>query len=153
MADYNERLSRLHQNVVEDELGLSAQITEDGWIEFNDSDLGEVTINLREYNPEFMNMHAVVFADYKNIRTHSDLVQACNNTNFSLDSSQELARLTVSDEYNVVRASVPLVLATPRAMPPEPLVRAVTPRALASLKAAAREFATELQKLPVGSAG
>jgi predicted RNA-binding Zn ribbon-like protein len=147
MSDYNEALSKLHQKVVQAALQRLATIDDMGWVLFEDPDLGEVTINLREYNPEYMNLHAVVFGDYKNTRAREDLLRACNSVNCSLNSSQELARLTLSETYNVVRASVALVLAAPRRLPDESLLRTVIVRAMSSVKAAAKEFADELQKL------
>jgi hypothetical protein len=149
MSDYNEALCELHQEVVQDELGLSAAIDEDGRIQFKDPDLGELIINLREYNPEYMNLHCVIFGDYKGTRAPEDILRVCNSVNCSLDDSQELARLkaTFGVGYNVVRASVAAVLAAPRRMPEEALLRAVIVRALSSVKAAAKEFADELGKL------
>jgi predicted RNA-binding Zn ribbon-like protein len=146
VSDYNKELSELHQRVVQDEFGLSATIDDMGWILFEDSDLGEMTINLREYNQEYMNLHGVVFGDYENTRAREDLLRGCNSVNCSLNSSQELARLTLSDTYNVVHASVALVLAATGRMPDEALLRTVIVRAMSSVKAAAREFADELEK-------
>jgi hypothetical protein len=147
MSDYNQALSKLHQRVVHIALQTPATIDDMGWILFNDSDLGEMIINLREYNPEYMNLHAVVFGDYKNTRSRQDLLRACNSANCELDSSQDLARLTVSETYNVVRASVALVVAEPSSMPDEAFLRTVIVRAMSSIKAAAKEFADELQNL------
>ncbi len=147
MADYNEELSELHQHVVQTELNLSATIDDMGWILFTDSDLGEMIINLREYNPEFMQLTGVVFADPKNTRAREDLLRACNSANCELDSSQHLARLKVSEKHNVVRASVAMVLAAEGRMPDEALLRTLIVRAMSSIKAAAKEFTDALQKL------
>lgn len=147
MSDYNEELSELHQRVVQDELGVPATIDDIGWVEFKDSDLGEMTITLREYNPEFMRLHAVVFADTKDTRSRDRLLRACNSANSELDSSQVLARLTVSEKYSIVRASVTLALAAPNQIPDEAFLRTVIVRAVSDIKAAANEFAAELQKI------
>jgi hypothetical protein len=121
MSDYNEELSELHRQVVKDELGLLATIDEN-YLEFEDPDLGTVTINLRDYNPEYMRIAGVVFEDFKDTYARDDLVRNCNTVNCSLDCSQELARLTVMDNRNVVRASVVLVLAAEGNMPDEDLL-------------------------------
>ena len=145
MSDYNEELSRLHQRVVQIVLQIPATIDDMGWILFNDSGLGDMIINLREYNPEFMKLHAVVFGDYKNTRVREDLLRACNIANNELDNSQDLARLTLAENYNVVRASVALVVSEPGVMPDEAFLRTVIVRAMSSIKAAAKEFADALQ--------
>lgn len=147
MSDYNEELSKLHQRVVQIVLQIPATIDDMGWILFNDSDLGEMTLNLREYNPEFMQLTGVVFEDYQNIRAYEDLLRACNSANCELNSSQEVARLAVSETYNVVRASVALLVAEPNAMPHEEFLKTVIVRAMSSVKAAAQEFGKALQKV------
>jgi hypothetical protein len=147
MSDYNEALSRLHQRVVQIALQIPATIDDMGWILFNDSDLGEMIINLREYNPEFMKLTGVIFRDQENTRAREELLQACNSANCELDTSQDLARLTVSEKYNVVRASVALVVAEPSSMPDEAFLRTVIVRAMSSITTAAKEFADALQKL------
>jgi hypothetical protein len=147
MSDYNEELSKLHHRVVQIVLQIPATIDDMGWILFNDPDLGEMTINLREYNPEFMHLTGVVFEDYQNTRAYEDLLRACNSANFELNSSQELARLVVSENYNVVRASVALVVAEPNTMPGEAFLKTVIVRAMSSIKAAGKEFGEALQKI------
>ncbi len=147
MPDYNQELSELHQYIVQEELDLPATIDDMGWILFTDSDLGEMELNLREYNPEFMKLTGVVFSDPKNTRAREDLLRACNTANCELDSSRHLARLTLSEKYNVVRASVAMVLAAEGSMPDEALLRSLIVPMMSSIKAAAKEFTDALQKL------
>jgi hypothetical protein len=152
MADYNVKLSQLHQRVVQAELQVLATIDEYGSVGFKDPDLGELRIALREYSPEFMMLECVVFEDHKGTRPREDLVRACITVNNSLNCSQTLARLMISDTYNVVRASVALVLpvlgrTAMYALPDEAFLRSVIVRAVSSIKDAAKEYADELQKL------
>jgi len=100
----------------------------------------------RDCNPEFMRISGVVFADFKDTYAREDLVRVCNFVNCDLDCSQEVARLTVMDNHSVVRASVALVLAEEGNMPDEELLRSVIVRSMSSIKAAAKEFADELEK-------
>lgn len=160
--DYNKSLSELHQRVVQAQLQVRATIDDMGWVGFEDPDLGELTINLREDNPEFMRITCMIFKDYKdhNDRGASeDIIGVCNRVNTQLNCSMDLARLSVRTSSGiVVYASVALLLAASRGdalpkgyfeMPDEAFLRAVIVRAMSSLKAAAKEFADELQKAPI----
>ncbi len=138
MADYNQRLSQLHQRVWQDELELPATIDEYGWIEFEPTALGELSIILREYNPEGMTLSIRFFDDPTYSR--GDLMRICNSVN-----ALEDAKLTVSDTYSVVRASIHLLLAPPGRMPDEGLLRAIVDPAVSAIKNAIDAFAKELQ--------
>ena len=147
MADYNVKLSQLHQRVWQDELGLLATIGEHGDIQVKHPDLGELKIDLYEYSPEMMSLKCTFFGDYDNpgsahvARAHEDLMRICNSVNL-----HERAKLWVHAPYSVVSASVELVLAAPGRMPDEALLRGVIGRVMSEIKRAAEEFAAELQK-------
>jgi len=140
MADYNVKLSQFHQRVWQDELEAPATIDEYGWVQFGPTSLGELSIILREYNPEGLKLEVLFFNDKTPL--HDDLLRICNRVN-----AQEDAQLFVSDNYNIVRASIYLLLAEPGEMPDEGLLRAVIGPAISKIKAAMDEFASELQKL------
>jgi len=74
-------------------------------------------------------------------------MRICNSVN-----GRERAKLAVSDTYNVVRASVELVLAAPGRMPDEALLRAVIGRAMTEIATAIDEFGNELEKLDSSTA-
>ena len=126
MSDYNEELSELHQLVVQEELGLPAEIDEFGWIQFTHPDLGECETVLREYNPEYMVIQCRFFQD--ETRKREDVMRICNRVN-----GEEFAKLYVSDA-GAVRAAVGLFVAAPRGkmtikgklLPDEELLRAHT---------------------------
>jgi hypothetical protein len=142
MADYNKKLSELHQRVVRDKLGVSATIDESGYVLFKHPDLGELEIVLREYNPEQMILQCT-FDDYAT-RAREVLMQVCNSVN---ETSVEVAHLRVSSTASYVRASVHLLLAAPGRIPDEALLREVIGPAMSSIKAVAAQLADELPKL------
>jgi len=140
VADYNVKLSQFHQRVWQDELEAPATIDEYGWVQFGPTSLGELSIILREYNPEGLKLEVLFFNDKTS--SHDNLLRICNRVN-----AQEDAQLFVSDNYNIVRASIYLLLAEPGEMPDEGLLRAVIGPAISKIKAAMDEFASELKKL------
>jgi hypothetical protein len=144
MGDYNKKLSELHQRVVRDKLGVLATIDESGWVKFKHPDVGELRISLREYSPE----HMVIDCTFENYaaRSREDLMQICQSVN---ETSGEVARLRLSNTGSYVHASVHLLLAGPRKMPDEALVREVIGPAISSIKAVAAQFADELPRLEV----
>jgi hypothetical protein len=139
MADYNEALSKLHQRVVQDELGLLATIDERGCVQVKHPDLGEVEIFLSDSRPEYMDIHCAIFTDYD--REQDDLMRICNVVN-----GMRIPKLNVSTG-NTVYAGVTLLVAAPGIMPDEALLRGVIGWAIGEIKGAAEEFAAELQKL------
>lgn len=82
MADYNMKLSQLHQQAVQAQLQLLATIDEHGWVHFKHPDLGELTINLREYTPEGMNLSCRIFEDFTDTApAPEDLMRICDGIN------------------------------------------------------------------------
>jgi hypothetical protein len=142
VADYNQKLSELHQRVVRDKFGVTATIDESGWVQFRYSDLGELQISLREYNPEHMVLECT-FEQYAS-RPQEILMHVCNSIN---ETSGEVAQLRVSSAGSYVRACVHLVLAAPGRLPDESLLREVIGPALSSVKAVAVQLADELPRL------
>ena len=141
MADYNKKLSELHQRVVQDKLRVPATIDESGWVQFKQPGLGDLTIHLREYNPEYMNIECS-FEGHET-QAHEDLMRICN----SLNHGGEIAQLSVSNTSSYVSASVRLLLASPGRMPDEALVREVIGIAMSSIKSVAAQLGEELPKL------
>lgn len=145
MADYNIRLSQFHQRIWQDELRLSASIDESGNVHVKHPDLRELKINLSEYSPEIMSVGCMVFEDHDApphvARAHEDLILVCNSVNL-----QESAKLWVLAPYSAVFATFELVLAAPRRMPDEALLRGVIGRVLSEIMNATKEFAAELLK-------
>jgi hypothetical protein len=141
MADYNKQLSELHHRVVQDKLGISATIDEYGWVHFMHSELGEMQISLREYNPEHMILDCT-FEDYAT-RSREDLMQICNSVN---ETSGEVAHLRLSNTGSYVHASVHLLLAAPGRIPDESLLRELISPAVSSIKAVAAQLADELPR-------
>lgn len=143
MADYNVKLSQLHQRVWQDEFGMPAEIDEYGSIQFGPTPLGELSIILREYSQEGMQLQCKIFEDFSDkAPAHKDLLRICNSVN-----ELEDAKLEVNETYCVVRASIYLILAEPGKIPDERLLRAVALPAISRIKAAKTEFANELEKL------
>ena len=145
-VDPGRKLAELYQRVVQDELGLSATIEEDGDVLFDHPDLGGFFISLNaEKDPECMRLMLPAFAfDATRWAALEDLMRICNGINVK----SKLATLTVHEDANIsITASVGLVLAAPDTSPDEALVRAVINRAMSSIKSAVEKFAAELQKL------
>lgn len=140
MADYNVELSQLHQRVWQDCLGLPATIDEYGWVDFGSTAIGELSIVLREYNPESLKISVKFFTDEG--RSSEDLMRICNEIN-----GYEDAKLTVNAPYGVVRASLYLLLEEKGRMPDEDLLRAVIGPAMDKIVEAIEGFMKELQKL------
>ena len=150
--NYNRDLSEFHQRVWQDVLGLSATIDEDGFIDFEQSALGELHLFISEGSPECSRLGCRFFDDKTRSPSgdtyqREDLMRICNSVN-----GRERAKLAVSDTYNVVRASVELVLAAPGRMPDEALLRAVIGRAMTEIATAIDEFGNELEKLDSSTA-
>jgi len=143
MGDYNVKLSRLHHRVWQEELGVPATIDEYGWIQFSPTALGELSIVLREYSQEGMNLQCRIFEDFSDkAPPHQVLVQVCNTVNQIED-----AKLYVTDGHSVVYASIYLVLAEPGQIPYEDLVRIVVLPAISRIKAVKDAFEEEMKKL------
>ncbi|MCX6630486.1 MAG: hypothetical protein NTW28_22960 [Candidatus Solibacter sp.] len=143
MADYNKKLSELHQRVVQAKAQVLATIDEHGWVQFKHPDLGELEISLREYSPEHMIL-GCTFDDYAT-RSREDVMQICNSVN---ETSGEVAHLRVSSTGgSYVHALVHLLLAAPGRIPDEALLREVIGPAISSIKAVAAQLAEELPKL------
>lgn len=143
VADYNVKLSQLHQRVWQDVLRIPATIDENGWIQFGQTNVGELTIHLREYSPEGMTLTCRIFEDYTDKAPAPEvLMRICNRINMFED-----AKLTVHDPYSAVSASIYLILNASRWMPDEGLIKAVIGPAMTRIKAAKDEFVNEIQKL------
>jgi len=143
VGDYNVKLSQLHQRVWQGEFGLPAEIDRYGWIQFGPTPLGELSIILREYSQEGMELRCTIFEDYSDkAPNHGDVLRICNAVN-----ELEDAKLQVSDTYCVVQASIYLILAEPGKIPDERLLHAVALPAITRIKAAKTAFFNELEKL------
>jgi len=143
MGDYNVRLSQLHLHVWQTVFGLPATIDEYGWIQFGETPLGELCVILREYSQEGMELQCRIWEDFSDSAPkHDDVLRICNAVN-----ELEDAKLTVNDQYCVVRASLYLILGEKGQIPDAEMIAAVALPAITRIKAAKAAFAEELQKL------
>ncbi|EHK63833.1 hypothetical protein [Achromobacter arsenitoxydans] len=146
-------LAALYQRVVQEELGLVAQVDEDGDVLFRHPDLGTMYFSLTEKDPEFMRLIYPNFVSAEELGMSKDtLLEVLNTVNHRCKAVKLTLPQGGGDAASRVSAAIEAVIAAADQLPSEDLLRGILARCVSAIRHGARELLKEALELKEGAA-
>jgi len=156
MADL-QSLAELYQRVVQEVLGLEAEIDEDMDVVFDEPELGTLFFSLDEDDPEYLRLVFGGFTSAEDLGlTDEELLEVLDEVNGNCKAAKIFVENgEVDDEEedddgpsikHMVTVSLEAFIAAPDQLPSEALLRDIAPRALAAVRSAAMELLNVVSK-------